>query len=123
VPKKKNLEVRKRILEVWKEGYRSPSMIANKLNMPVTLVKYYMHQMRGERLLPSTRVEGSVLDEALDLLKAMSLRLAFVSGELATRGDDKLLKPIRDCEKFTRQCMDLIQIHIRMQATIKGEYR
>jgi len=119
MPRRKNIDVRRSIAKLYSQGVRSPSRIAQELGLPVSLVNYYMHAMRREGLLPKAKPMGGLLDEAQTLLKAISVRLSYVSSELVARGEPKLAKQLAEAEEFARRVMELINTYSKIEGLVK----
>ena len=109
MPRPRNVDVRREILRLWSRGVRRPSEIARRLGLPVARVKYYMHAMRREKLLPSAEPHGDLLEEALTELKAASVKATWILQTLEDRGMRKEAKVAGELRGHVERAAELVR--------------
>jgi len=82
VGRPKNEQVRAAILREWASGHRTPSEIARRLGLPVYRVKYYLHVMRREGVLPKSEPHADLVEGALTELKGAVVLASYLYAEL-----------------------------------------
>ncbi|WP_052885421.1 hypothetical protein [Thermofilum pendens] len=112
--REKNLEMRKAILQLWNQGFRTPRAVAERLGVPTGKVRWYMWQMRREGLLPKKDTEGDLLDKSLTLLKGALFHISSTRIDIYA-SNPKLADSLARAENYVREAMELIQVYRRMK--------
>jgi len=119
MPRERDIEKRRKILQLYNQGIRSPKKIAERLGEPPIRIRKMMYVMRKEGLLPRVNPISGVLDDAHDMVKMARIRVSLVYGELLSRGDSKLAKPLAEAEELLDKVIENLYVYKRMQA-LKG---
>jgi len=114
MPRRKDIETRRRVLELYNRGIHSPSEIAKRLGVPANRIRFLMHQMRREGLLPKINPTSDLLDEVTDLVKASLFRVTAVHAEMIAKGD-RLAKPLAEAQDMLQRALEDISIYKRMK--------
>jgi len=121
MPREKDIDKRRKILQLYNQGIRTPKKIAESLGEPPSRVRKMLYVMRKEGLLPKANPTGDLLDEVTDLVKASLFRVSAVHAEMIARSD-KLAKPLAEAQEMLQRALEDIAIYKRMRQ-LEGERR
>jgi len=114
MPREKNIDKRRKILQLYNQGIRSPKKIAESLGEPPSRVRKMLYVMRKEGLLPKINPIGDLLDETSDLIKASLFRVSAIHAEMIAR-NDKLAKPLAEAQEMLQRALEDIAIYRKMK--------
>jgi len=120
MPREKDIDKRRRILQLYNQGVRSPKRIAEVLGEPPGRVRKMLYVMRREGLLPKANPVGGLLDEVSDLVKASLFRVSAVHAEMIARGD-RLAKPLAEAQDMLQRALEDIAVYKRMRQLESGK--
>lgn len=121
MPRHKDIETRRKILQLYNQGIHSPSEIAKRLGLPSGRVRVLMHYMRKEGLLPKINPIGDVLDGVTDLIKAALFRVTAVHADMVTKLD-KNARLLAEAQDMLEKALENISVYRRMKQ-LEGERR
>jgi len=112
----KNKKIRGKIVRLWDKGIRKPKKIAEITGLNRNLVKYYIHTMRKEGLLPSDYKVKELLDSAITELKLAAIKVTslYVS-------DEKNKKIHLEVRIHVEKALEYLTIYKKMRGVMYGK--
>jgi len=116
MPRRKDLETRRKILQLWQQGIRKPSEIAERLGLSANRVRVLMCRMRKEGLLPTGQPHGDLLDAALTELRGAFIIANYLFTELLQTKHGKDLDRLR---QHVERALNYISLYTKMRGLVK----